>query len=151
MDNNLFAKFNSMFDVEGLKADVEKSGASGDFEEIPKGNYEVKVKKLELGATSENAKNPNMPMGKVWYEIVAGDYKGQLIFQNQMLTNGFGIHMMNGLMISLESGLDIAFENFEQYAELMEKVAEAIKDFEYQLEYGENKKGYSTFRIVQKF
>ena len=36
--NELFAKFNEMLDVEGLKKDVEAASSnSGDFEEVPFG------------------------------------------------------------------------------------------------------------------
>jgi hypothetical protein len=153
MGDNLFAKFNSMFDLDGLKTDVDaaKTG-SGDFVEVPKGNYEVKVVKLELGETGENSKTPGMPMAKVWFEIVAGEHKNQKIFMNQMLTSGFGIHKMNEFLTSLETDIPVVFENFEQYAELMKRIFVTIDGrCEYELAYGENKKGFSTYTIVQKF
>ena len=165
MGNEMFAKFNDMFDVEGLKKDIESSASNtGDFPEIPHGDYEVKIvarkdKKtgemingIHLGATCENSKNPGSPMAMVTFEILTGDYKGQKIFMNQMLTSGFGIHKFNEFMTSLESGIPVEFENFEQYGDLMAQVFTAIDgNGEYQLAYGENNKGYSTYTIVQRF
>lgn len=153
MGENIFAKFNEMIDVEGLKNDIESAANStGEFVEVPKGDYEVKVVKLELGETGERSKTPGMPMAKVWFDIIAGEYKGQKIFMNQMLTTGFGIHKMNELLTSLESGITVVFENFEQYADLMKHIfAEIDGKAEYQLAYGENNKGFSTYTIVQKF
>ncbi len=153
MGENIFAKFNEMIDVEGLKNDIESAASStGEFVEVPKGDYEVKVVKLELGETGERSKTPGMPMAKVWFDIIAGEYKGQKIFMNQMLTTGFGIHKMNELLTSLESGITVVFENFEQYADLMKQIfAEIDGKAEYQLAYGENNKGFSTYTIVQKF
>ena len=153
MSENIFEKFNAMFDVEGLKEDINKAEeSSGEFVEVPKGDYEVKIVKLELGETSEKSKNPGAPMAKVWFEIVAGDYKGQKIFQNQMLTTGFGIHKMNEFLDSLETGIRVQFENFTQYADLFKQIFNAVDGTsEYQLAYGENNKGYSTYTIVQKF
>ena len=153
MSENIFEKFNSMIDVAGLKEDVAKAAeSSGDFVEVPKGDYEVKVTKIELGETGVNSKNPGMPMAKVWYEIIAGDYKGQKIFQNQMLTSGFGIHKMNELLDSFESGVSIQFENFVQYSDLFKQVFSAIDGKgEYALSYGENNKGFSTYTITQRF
>ena len=150
---NVFEKFNEMFDLAGLQNDIEAASANtGEFVEVPKGDYEVKVVKIELGETGENSKTPGMPMAKIWYEVLAGDYKGQKIFQNQMLTSGFGIHKMNELLTSLESGISIQFENFTQYADLFGKVFDAVDGkAEYQLHYGENKKGFNTYEIVQKF
>lgn len=153
MSENIFEKFNAMFDVEGLKEDINKAEEnSGEFVEVPKGDYEVKIVKLELGETSEKSKNPGAPMAKVWFEIVAGDYKGQKIFQNQMLTSGFGIHKMNEFLDSLETGIRVQFEDFTQYADLFKQIFDAVDGTsEYQLAYGENNKGYSTYTIVQKF
>ena len=153
MPENIYEKFNAMFDVEGLKEDINKAEeSSGEFVEVPKGDYEVKIVKLELGETSEKSKNPGAPMAKVWFEIVAGDYKGQKIFQNQMLTTGFGIHKMNEFLDSLETGIRVQFENFTQYADLFNQVFSAIDGKgEYALAYGENNKGFSTYTITQRF
>lgn len=150
---DIFEKFNSMIDVDGLKKDVETAASnSGDFVEVPHGDYEVRVKKIELGETGEKSKTPGMPMAKVWFEILAGDFKGQLIFMNQMLTTGFGIHKMNELLNSLETGIPVQFENFAQYADLFQQIFEAVDGTaEFQLAYGQNNKGYSTYNIVQRF
>ena len=153
MSENIFEKFNSMIDVAGLKEDVAKAAeSSGDFVEVPHGDYEVKVTKIELGETGVNSKNPGMPMAKVWFDILAGEYKGQKIFMNQMLTSGFGIHKMNEFLNSLETGVTVVFENFQQYAYLFKQIfAEVDGKAEFQLSYGENNKGYSTYTIVQRF
>jgi hypothetical protein len=153
MSNEMFAKFNSMIDVEGLKNDVAAVGTkTGDFVEVPHGDYEVKVVKIELGATGEKSKTPGAPMAKAWFEVLAGEFKGQKIFINQMLTSAVGIHKMNEFMTSLESGIPVVFENFEQYAEMFAQIFDAVDGkAEYQLCYGENNKGYATYTIVQKF
>ena len=155
MGNEMFAKFNAMFDVEGLKKDIESSASNtGDFVDVPHGDYEVKVVKIELGATGEKSKNPGAPMAKVWFEVLTGEYKGQKIFMNQMLTSGFGIHKFNEFMTSLESGIPVVFENFEQYADLMKQVFNAIDGKgEYQLAYTANPKhaNFSEYNIVQRF
>jgi len=153
MGENIYEKFNNMFDVNGLKEDIQNAASnSGDFVEVPKGDYEVKVVKIDLGETGEKSKNPGMPMAKVWFEVLAGEYKGQKIFMNQMLTSAFGFHKMNEFLNSLETGIPVVFENFVQYADLFKQIFVAVDGkAEYQLSYGENNKGYSTYTIVQKF
>lgn len=151
MNEAMFEKFNSMFDVEGLKKDMESVG-TGDFVEVPKGDYEVKVTKIELGETGEKSKTPGMPMAKVWFEIIAGEYAGQKIFMNQMLTTAFGIHKTTEFLNSLETGIAVQFENFVQYADVMAQVFREIDGVgEYALNYGENNKGYSTYTITKRF
>ena len=153
MGENIFEKFNSMIDVEGLKHDVEEAANnSGDFVEVPKGDYEVKVTKIELAETGERSKTPGMPMAKVWFDILAGEFKGQKIFMNQMLTSGFGIHKMNEFLKSLETGIDVQFENFAQYADLFKQIFNEVDGkAEYALAYGQNNKGYATYTITQRF
>lgn len=153
MSENMFDKFNAMFDIDGLKKDIADAATSdGDFVEVPKGEYEVKVSKIELGETGEKSKNPGMPMAKVWFTILTGEYKNQKIFMNQMLTSAFGFHKMNEFLTSLETSVPVVFENFTQYDELFKQIFNEIDGKgEYQLSYGENNKGYSTYTIVKRF
>ena len=153
MGENIFEKFNQMMNVEGLKQDVAAAASGGgDFVEVPTGDYEIKVVKLEIGETGEKSKTPGAPMAKVWFDILAGEYKGQKIFMNQMLTSGFGIHKMNEFLTSLETNVPVEFENFTQYGALFEEIFNEIDGkAEYQLTYGKNNKGYSTYTIVQRF
>lgn len=155
MGENIFEKFNEMMDVDGLKADVAKAAEStGDFVEVPHGDYEVKVTKIELGATGEKSKTPGAPMVKVWFDVLTGDFKGQKIFMNQMLTSGFGIYKMNEFLNSLETGIEVQFENFEQYAGLLTQIFNAVDGTaEFQLAYTANPKNnkFSEYTIVQRF
>lgn len=150
MGENIFEKFNSMIDVAGLKQDVDNAATkTGDFVEVPKGEYEVKVVKIELGESKSE-----LPMAKVWFEILAGEYKGQKIFMNQVLTTGFAIHKMNEFLTSLETGIPVMFENFTQYGELFAQIfAEVDGKAEFQLSYTENPKNpkFSNYAIVQRF
>ncbi len=140
-----FSKFDQKVDLEGLKKDIEDS-ANNDFKEVPHGNYEVAVTKLEL---SESKKGD--PMVKVWFKIVSGEYKNSLIFLNQVITQGFQIHIVDELLRSFETDIDVHFESYSQYAELLADVYEAIDgNFEYGLKYGENK-GFNTFEITDVF
>ena len=150
---SMFDDFNNMFDLAGLAKDIEEVASSTrEFVEVPHGDYEVRVASMELGETSEKAKNPGMPMAKVRMQVLAGEYKGQSIFMNQMLTSGFGIHKMNEFLDSLESGIPVVFENFSQYASLMDAVFDAVDGVgEYQLNFEENKKGFNTYTIVKRF
>lgn len=141
-------KFNSMFDVNALKEDVAKAAENGgDYKEVPNGNYEVKITKLELTASKKGD-----PMVSCWFKILAGEYEGILIFMNQVITQGFQIHIVNSLLRSFDTEIDIHFDDFDQYEQLLMDVHEAIdsKKLEYGLELGENK-GFKTFKITEVF
>lgn len=143
-----FSKFNKAFDVNALKNDVKEAAEnSGNYREVPHGDYEVKIDKLEL---TESKKGD--PMVSVWFTILNGEYEKSKIFMNQVITQGFQIHIMNTFLRSLDSGLEIQFDDFEQYAQLLMDVHESIdsQGLEFALAYGENK-GFSTFEIKEVF
>ena len=140
-----FSKFDKQVDLEGLKKDIEDS-ANNDFKEVPHGTYEVAITKLELGESKKGD-----PMVKIWFKIVSGEYKNSLIFMNQVITQGFQIHIVDELLGSLDTDIDIHFDSYSQYNELLLDVFEAIEDkFEYVLLYGE-RKGFNTFEITEVF
>ena len=70
-----------------------------------------------------------------------------------MLHTGFGIHMANEFLRSLDSGVDIDFETFKQYDDMLMDIMEGIETekLEYILDYGENEKGYKTYKILDVF
>ena len=143
-----FSKFDKQVDLEGLKNDIldaEENG--GDFKEVPKGKYEVVITKLEL----VESKNGN-PMMSVWFKITAGDFKNSLVFMNQVVTQGFQIHIADEFLRSLETEAEVKFESYSQYSELLADIFEEIEDkVGFVLDYGENKKGYNTFKIEESF
>lgn len=156
MDMSMLEKFNAQFDLEGLKEDIEKSSSPMEYVEVPYGKYEVSVASMEMGLTSEKSKNPNSPMLKVRFKIVAGEFKDNSIFYNQVLTSGFGIHKANTLLESLESSQDVTFQNFVQYSDLIDSIfSEIDRDgAEYALNYTvENVKGkdWDKYEIEERF
>lgn len=148
MNTSIFDKFDKMVDVEGLKQDVKDAAENKmEFKEVPEGKYEVKIDKMELTESKKGR-----PMLTVWMKILEGEYKGQLIFYNQVVDMGFGLHNANEFLRSLDSGLDVTFENFRQYGNLIMDIHEAIDGkLEYGLKYGKNSKGYNTYEITDVF
>lgn len=144
---DIFDKWNKAVDLTGLKKDIEEAQKGGNtYVDVPIGTYEVRLEKAELKAS----KNGD-PMVSIWFKILEGDYKGQRIFMNQIITKGFQIHIVDNFLKSMETGLDIRFEDYKQYADLLLDVAEACdKNLDFALEYGENK-GFKTFKIVSVF
>lgn len=147
MTENLFAKFDQMYDVAGLKDDIKKAAENQrDYEEVPDGDYEVAITKMEAKTSS----NGN-PMVTIWFKIVNGSHKGSIIFANLTLTSAYGIHKANEVLRSVGVGVNVSFESFSQYACLIADVFEASKSYEYALEYTHNSKGYAEYKINDVF
>lgn len=154
MTNNIFDKWDNSIDTKGLAEDVKEAAKNGTttYKEVEPGEYEVSIQQMELKASSKGD-----PMVSVWFKVVSdGEYKGSLIFMNQVITQGFQVHIVNEFLRKMTEESDkapeIGFESYKQYADLIMDVFEVIDgNFEYALKYGQNKKGYHTFEITDVF
>ena len=146
--NNIWEEFDNALDIEGMQKEIKDAQENNiEYKEVPVGQYEVEVNKLELKKSKAGD-----PMFSCWLKILTGDYKGQLLFMNQVVKEGFQIHICNEFLRTLDTGIEIEFIKYSQYAELLNKVKESIdkQKLEYGIEYGE-KKGFKTFKITDVF
>lgn len=145
---NIWDKFDNAIDTKGLANDVKDAQENGaSFKEVPHGDYEVAVDKIELTASKAGD-----PMVSIWFKVVSGEFKGSRIFMNQVVTQGFQIHIVNELLRSMDIGVDIEFVTYKQYGNLLMDVMEAIDgSLEFALSYKEGKKGFSTYEITEVF
>ncbi len=148
MAENIWDKFDNAIDTKGLADDVKEAAENGQsYKEVPHGDYEVAIDKMELLASSKGD-----PMVTVWFKVLTGEYKGSRIFMNQVITQGFQIHIVNELLRSMDTGVDIEFVTYKQYGNLLMDVMEAIDgNLEFALSYKEGKKGFSTYEITEVF
>jgi len=141
-----FAKFDQMIDLDALRHDIDKAASgSGEYEEIPLGQYEVRVERLEL-KESKSGK----PMVSAWFKVIAGDYEGNMIFMNQVIVKPFQIHLMNQFLRSLKTPVTVDFVSYSDYAEVIGNVFGVAQTKEYALDYGE-RNGFKTFTIIEVF
>ena len=145
---DMFEKWNSNVDLRGLQKDVKDAQDNNkEFEKVPHGEYEVKVDKMELKASKKGD-----PMVSIWFTILEGKYKKSKLFLNQVITQGFQIHIVNELLKSMKTDLVIEFVDYKQYSELLLDVAEECdtNNLEFALKYEDNK-GYDKFTITEVF
>lgn len=159
MAESMFAKFNEMFNTDELKNAVEEAGASNlPKVKVPFGEYEVSVVKLEVGEnTYEDSPTKGCPQINVWFKVLNGEFKGQRIFWSTNIAPGdqyagLKLNKVNEVIESLESGIPVVFENFEQYNDLLAQILKEIDGrAEYHLAYLDNNKGYATYSILKRF
>lgn len=152
-ENNVFEKWDNAVNMDDLQKDIQeaaKNNGGGDFKEVPHGTYEVSIEKMELKASKKGD-----PMFSVWFNILNGDFKNSKIFMNQVVTQGFQIHIVNEFLRSLTKDCavpTIEFKSYSQYADLIMDIHEMIADdFEYEVKYGQTKKGFDTFEITEVY
>ena len=145
---DMFEKWNSNVDLAGLQQDIKDAQDNNkEFEAVPHGEYEVKVDKMELKSSKKGD-----PMVSIWFTILDGKYKNSKLFMNQVVTQGFQIHIVNELLRSMGTDLVIEFVDYKQYAELLLDVAEEcdVNNLEFAIKYEDNK-GYDKFTITEVF
>lgn len=152
-----WSKFDKNVDLKALEEDVKEveENGGGDYKDVPEGQYEVAVEKMEL---TESKKGD--PMLTIWFTILEGEYEKQKIFYNGVMQpqndNAFGIqvHRNNEMLRALwdcEKD-DVKFKSFKDYAELILDIHEDIDgQFEYLLSKITDKKGYDQYDIVEVF
>ena len=147
---SVFDKFAKIADVEGLKKDVAEAleNDGGSFEDIPDGRYEMRVEKMEAALTKEYK-----PKLMVCFKVIAGEQKGRLAFVHIGLAHPFTIKKAIELMKGMDTGLDISFEDYAQFEQLIVDVADAIKEqgLEYAVEKSTNDKGFTDYSIEEVF
>lgn len=147
-----FDKINRSVDLEGLRKDVENASenGTGDFPTIPAGKYEVALVSLEIKGT----KKDNRPMLAASFKILSGEYKNQRLFMNRVIygtkDDGRMIKSAVGWLNTLDSGVDVAFQDYKQFADLVMDVAEAIDGkLEYAVEYDDSQ--FNSIKITEVF
>lgn len=144
-----FSKWNAAIDAAQMEKDLEeiKKNGGGDYPEIEPGEYVVKVEKMELKASKKGD-----PMVSIMFRIVEGEHKKACIFYNQVVLQAFQIHLANEFLNSMDTDVEAAFHgNYEEYNNIILDIAEACEKLEFLLDYGENGKGYKTYKIKEVY
>ena len=145
-----FSKFDEQINTEELAKDVAAAAENNQqFEDTPDGTYIAKVENLEVGETKDGR-----PMLKAMFRITEGDMTKRCLFVNRVL---FGtkndanmIASAIGFLKSLDSGIDIVFESYSQFADLVLDVFEEIEStLEYEIEY--KKEAFQAVSITDVF
>lgn len=154
-----FKEFDKKIDVEDLSAKVkeaEENGGNGDFPEIPKGTYTVKLESMEVGETGPNSKCPGSPMLKAQFRIIEGEYDKSCLFFNRVLYGtkndanmiAGAVTFLSSLEPSDEVG-DVEFTSYSDFADLVLDVAEDVAELEYEVEY--DPKAFNAIKVTEVF
>lgn len=121
------SKYDKMIDEKAL-AEQMKNAEANSFDPLPEGEYDVKLEKLEV--TESKA---GKLMLSAQYRVTSGVQRNKCMFQNIILfgtkNDGFMIHNAKKLIEDL--GFDIEFENYTQFAEEVDEIADSAIGEEY--------------------
>lgn len=151
-------------DMANIDKLVKNKPSEGNYEPIPYGQYEVSIRKIELGTTKPDAKNPNVPKVSIWFKVINHPNLDGTIFCDIVVFGKnamWGIARANRLLASMKTDVVLDTQNFvtngkvnySEYAKLLEAVYDDIKakGYEYALNYSENDKGFKTYTITDVF
>lgn len=119
-----WAEFDDL-DVKSLNEEVKDLG--GDYPDIPKGEYEVDIVKMEMKPTKKG-----FPMLSAQFKILKGEYKNQSLFMNQVLimrdqNDKYRISGAEKFLKSLGTGVVISFEGVSAFGKVIDQVFKQLK------------------------
>lgn len=135
-----FSKFDKEINAEQLQKDIEEAGKNaGGYDEVPDGEYIVKIEKMEVGLTTQTKE----PCFKVQCRIVEdeeneGKFKKHCIFFNRKIygnkvsdswNDGRAISTVTGWLAKLESETPVVFENYSQFSDLVLDLFEECEEY----------------------
>ena len=132
-----FTKFDATINEAELAKQLEeaKNNPQQSDRQVPKGDYTVKIEKMELAATKDGR-----PMFKVQCRILEGEFKKWCVFMNRVIygtkNDANMISSVIGWLEKLEVDMPVVFKNYSQFNDLVldifEEVADAVElDIEY--------------------
>lgn len=144
---NIFDKWNKNINTKELAEQVKEAAKNNqEFDDVPFGEYVVKIEKMEL---KESKKGD--PMFTAWFKVIEGEQKDRLIFMNQLVVQPFQIHIVNEFLRDLDTTVEIDFVDYAQWNDTILDVHEEAESLEFLLNYYETKKGYSAFEIKEVY
>lgn len=157
---SVFDKWEKEIDTKALEESKKELEENGSYEEVPHGEYEVKVEKLET-VECKSDKNKGEKMVSIWFKIVSGKFKGSYIFYNKLYSTYDFMRYDNAKLLASLMDIDamqpiindvLKSNDHEKIDDLLMDIHEEIDGkFEYLLAYQVNKKGYDVFTIKEVF
>jgi len=88
-------------------------------EDLPAGDYHVKVTNVEERETGENAKHPDNPFWNIELTVQSGDFDGRKLWTNAMLPPGYEPITLKNLLAATsdQHEVDLESEDAELEAE----------------------------------
>ncbi len=122
-----FSKFDNIINEEQLRQiDEAKKNNNSNNTELPKGDYTVKIEKMELGETKDGR-----PMFKVMCRVIEGKYKKCCMFMNRVVygtsNDANMIASVLGWLGKLETEVKPEFKNYSQFAENILDIFEEVE------------------------
>lgn len=154
---SIFDKYANKIDAAELAAsqkEISENASDGDYPEVPLGDYEVKVEKMECKKSSKGN-----PMVSIWFRILTGNHENSMIFYNGVFYEDWMRHRVVKMLSALlddpsheaEINLILKSNDLDYINNFCMDIHEAIDGkFEYLLKYGE-KKGFNTYDIKEVF
>lgn len=130
-------KFDSQVDTNAINKQIEEA-KKNDFsgQELPVGEYAVRLEKMELRATKDGR-----PMLSAMFRVTEGEFVRYCIFFNRVLygtkNDGLMIHTANELLRSIEpfEDVEIEFNGYGDYEQVIKDVFSDSKGYIYTVQY----------------
>lgn len=149
-----FSNLDKQIDFDELRKqtdEIKKNGGTGEYKEVPAGEYHGKFEKLEVGTTKDGR-----PMLKAMFRITDGELKKHCVFFNRVLygtkNDANMIASAEGWLETLEPSEDIGgvvFRGYDAFADLVMDIAEDISELEYDIDYDPD--AFNNIEVIEVY
>ena len=148
-----FSAFDGKVDLDSLQAEVNNA-KNTEFEDVPDGTYVVGIEKMELKETKKGDKL----MFAVQFKIKEGDFAKRMIFFNRVIcgntspkwTDGMAIKSVITWLSKLETDMEPAFVNYNDFAEVVLDIFQEVQD-SIELEVQYNADTFNAVKILEVY
>lgn len=171
-----FSKFDKEVNKEQLLKDyneAKENGGTGDYGEVPKGTYLVKIENMEIKATKQKGEPMFSVMCRILEAVDDGDNekaikymerfkkcKTPCIFFNRKIfgnketdkwNDGKAIATVTGWLDKLDTETIPVFEGYNEFANLVLDIMEEVEEYKLTLEVEYDSEDFNPIKIVEVF
>lgn len=158
-DNNKidFSQFDAKLDKEQFKKDLEqaKQNAGDDYPEVPKGEYTVKIERMEIRPTKNGE-----PMFSAMCRIIEGEHKKQCVFFNRKIygnkesdkwNDAKAVQTVIGWLDKLETETVPEFISYSQFNECVLDIFDECEEYKLELKIDYDPDGFNPIKILEVY
>lgn len=153
-----FAELDKKLNLDQFKKDLEeaKAAASSEYPEIPKGNYTVKIERMEIRPT----KGDNSPMFSCMMRITEGQYKKCCVFFNRKIygnkesdkwNDAKAVQTVLTWLDKLETETVPEFKSFSQFNECILDIMDECEEYGLTLDIEYDPDAFNPVKIISVY
>lgn len=152
-----FSAFDKKINPEQFKKDLDnaKANSTDDYPEVPKGEYTVKIERMEIRPTKTGE-----PMFSAMCRIIEGEHKKQCVFFNRKIygnkesdkwNDAKAVQTVIGWLDKLETETIPEFKSYSQFNECVLDIFDECEEYKLELKIDYDPDRFNPIKILEVY